>query len=152
MSWASIRETEIYARDVTVGRRRKIVHEKPNLATETFQFAGRQTCYLPPVVHCWIFTLEDNSLFIFQPSCYYNNVFVHLHLTSLGFCFEIIVRDKIHASKIHEVMFYSFVRLEVFLLYLLNIVICSLKYLFIKKTKISQNEDANYYRIRQVWK
>lgn len=32
-------------------------------------------------------------------------------------------------------MFYSFVRLEVFLLYLLNIVICSLKYLFIKKNE-----------------
>lgn len=88
--------------------RSKSFQEKPKLATEKFS-VRRQTCYSPPVVHSWIFTLEDKSLFIFHHSCYYNNFIVHLHLTRFRFCFEIIVRDKIHASKIHAAIFYLFV-------------------------------------------
>ena len=51
LSWATIRETEIYARDVTIGNGANSFKKNQTWRPKIFQFAGRQTCYFPPVVH-----------------------------------------------------------------------------------------------------
>lgn len=151
LSWATLRETEIYARDVTIGSETNSFKKNQSLRPKIFQFAaGKLVICYPLFTDEYSLLRTNHCLFSIILAIIITLLFISIWL-ALDFCFEIIVRDKIHASKIHDAMFYLFVRLKVFLC-LLNIALCSLKYFAYKKRKYRKKEAVSYYRMRQAWK